>query len=72
MATARRPSPWANAPAWAADLLEINLIVLSQNESILAVMENRESRLTAVDQAKVDSIFEVAGTIKSKIDEAQK
>jgi len=58
-------------PQWAIDLKDAQMIIMFQNELILAKLEKRGSKLSPEDQAKVNKIFAKASGIVKKIDEAE-
>lgn len=54
-----------DAPMWA-------VILIMQNEAILARLENRDSKLSPQDQRDIDAAYEIAARTKRKLDEALK
>ena len=63
---------WSSVPDWAQDLIQLQLIQISQNEEILAALQRRESRLTARDRADLAEIAEISADTKRKLDDALK
>lgn len=54
-----------DAPMWA-------VIMIMQNEAILAALEKRASKLSPEDQRDVDAAYEIAARTKRKLDAALK
>jgi hypothetical protein len=69
--------PWSSAPEWAHELGEMAhelgemlAVAVSQNEAILAKLEDRPSKLSAADQAIMNDIFDKATATSAKLDAA--
>ena len=62
----RRDAPWVEIPpAWALDIIDLQLLTL------LAIKKQRSKELSPEDQKKVDAISDVVADINRKIDAAQ-
>jgi hypothetical protein len=64
------PDPWVDAPAWAIEIAEMQFVTMLQNESILAMLEKRASKLSPEDQKTLNTIFNVVAATNKKMDAA--
>lgn len=63
---------WSDAPRWARSLMDAQVVIMIQNECILAKLEQRANKLSPEDQAKVNELFDKATGITSKVGVAEK
>lgn len=62
--------PWEMAPTDSVEIGTMLVVIIIQNEMILAELQKRPSKLSPQDQARINEIFEKVTADTAKIDEA--
>jgi len=62
---------WREVPHWAVDLLELQYYMVLQNEEILALLQDRSTRLSPKDQRALDQLTNILKGTNAKIDDAK-
>lgn len=62
---------WDAVPDWALDMLEMQYFTILQNEMVLALLEERSTKLSKKDQKALDQLTKILQGTNAKIDNAK-